>query len=79
MPKGQAIDMSAVHHLLWDRSDRLGRLRLTQKELATELGVTHFAVSRLFKRMEQDGRMKKLTGHQGNTWTYTIRNPENFA
>lgn len=78
MPKGIHIDVPAVHDLLWERSDRLGRLKLIQKELAKELGVTHFAITRLFKRMEEEGRMKKLTGHQGNTWTYTIRDPDRF-
>lgn len=79
MPRGYDIDMVAVHQKLWDRSDRLGRLPLIQKELAVELGVTHFAVNRLFRKLEEEGRIKKLSSHQGNTWTYTIRNPENFA
>lgn len=78
MPKGARIDVEEVHALLWDRSDRLGRLKVIQKDFAVELGVTHFAVSRLFSRMEEQGRMRKLAGHHGNTWTYLIRDPSNF-
>lgn len=79
MPKGQAIDVGKVHEILWERSDRLGRLKLVQKEFAVEVGVTHFAITRLFKRMEEDGRLKKMASHQGNTWTYVIRNPDLFT
>lgn len=79
MPKGKAIDVVQVHETLWGKSDRLGRLKIMQKDFAVELGVTHFAITRLFKRMEEEGRMKKLVSHQGNTWTYAIRDPKNFA
>lgn len=79
MPKGYAIDVKKVHEQLWERSDRLGRLKMIQKEFAQEIGVTHFAITRLFKRMEEEGRIKKLASHQGNTWTYTIRDPEKFS
>lgn len=79
MPRGHDIDLVAVHNALWERSDRLGRLKLIQKEFAKEIGVTHFAINRVFRRLEDEGRMKKLASHQGNTWTYSIRNPENFA
>lgn len=79
VPSGKHLDLEEIHKNLWERSDRLGRLRLIQKEYAQELGVTHFTITRLFKRMEEEGRMKKLVSHQGNMWTYAIRNPENFT
>lgn len=78
MPKGKPIEVDEVHRLLRAKADRLGRLKLLQKDLAEELGVTHFAINRLFRRMEDEGRMKRLVSHQGNIWTYAIRDPDDF-
>jgi hypothetical protein len=79
MPRGEAIDVDLIHTLLWNRSDRLGRLTVIQKELSLEVGCTHFTMNRVFRGMEAEGRIKKLQGHQGNTWTYLVRNPDLFA
>lgn len=79
MPSGKHLDLEEIHEILWNKSDRLGRLRLIQKEFAQEIGVTHFTITRVFKRLEAEGRLKKLVSHKGNMWTYAIRNPENFT
>lgn len=79
MPKGYALDVPEIHEKLWEKADRLGRLRILQKDFAEEVGVTHFAITRLFKRMEEEGRMKKMASHKGNTWTYAIRDPASFG
>lgn len=78
MPRGETIDTGMVHKLLWARADRLGRLKVMQKDLAEEIGITKFTMSRVFSRMEEDGRLRKLQGHKGNTWTYAIKDPKSW-
>lgn len=75
-PKGQPIDVDALHRYLHRKSDRLGRLKIVQRELAETLGITHFAVNRILGRMEEQGRLGKLASDQKNIWTYVINDPE---
>jgi DNA-binding MarR family transcriptional regulator len=78
MPRGKHLNDQKIHTNLYKQSDRLGRLKIIQKDLAAELGITIFAMSRVIKRMEEAGRIKRLTSHQGTIWTYVIRDPERF-
>ena len=79
MTRGEAVDIKVVHLDLWKRSDRLNRLKVIQKELADEYGCTKYTMCRVFARMEDEGRIKKLQGHRGNMWTYTIKDPKRFC
>jgi DNA-binding MarR family transcriptional regulator len=76
--RGAIVHVDLIHELLWARSDRLGRLTLIQKALAEEIGCTKFTMCRVFSRLEAEGRIKKLQGHRGHTWTYTIKDPRLF-
>lgn len=75
MPKGTAIDRAALQKQLYERSDRLGRLKIHQRDLAKELGVTYFAVCRVLSKMEAEGRVKVLKAGIDNVKTYVIREP----
>lgn len=77
MPR-EKTDLTLLHKMLWKRSDRLGRLPLVQAELAEELRMSKYHLNRFFKEMERNGWIKKLEGHRGNTWTYLIRDPDQF-
>jgi len=67
-----------IHELLWARSDRLNRLHIIQKDFADEVGISKFTMNHCFKRLEAAGRIKKIQSHQGNMWTYLIRDPDLF-
>lgn len=79
MPKGHHIDVPAAHRKLWEKADRLGRLKILQKDFAKEIGVTHFTACNLFRRLEEEGRLKRVASHKGNTFTYAIRDPDSFG
>lgn len=65
------LDHRRVHRLLFARSDRNGGLRLSQTDLAAELGVSKFVMCRLFSRLEEEGRIKRIR------WGYyAIRDPK---
>lgn len=64
--------------MLWSRSDRLNRLKVIQKDFADEVGCTKFTMNIVFKRLEADGRIKRVQTHQGNVGTYVIRDPDLF-
>lgn len=72
--------MAGVHHgglhvLLWQRRDAAGGVRVVQKQLAAELGVSKFSMSRILKRMADDGRLIPLVGSGGSA-TYEVVDPE---
>lgn len=75
MPRGESIDVLELQKLLKTRADRRGVLKLQQRQLAVELGVTHFAVCRVLARMEEQGLIKRIgTGHR-NVGSYWIKEP----
>lgn len=77
MPK--KTDEQALHELLWERKDRLGKVRIHQTQLAEELGIAFETVSRVFSRMTKDGRIRKLKAEKTNIGIFFIRDPADFA
>jgi DNA-binding MarR family transcriptional regulator len=69
------IDRSEIHKMLWERRDRLNKVKLHQREFAVELGVTHYTVSRLINELIDKGALKKISAGQGNIGTYAVREP----
>lgn len=76
MPKGLAIDLDALHRILYRRADRQGRLKLHQGKLAEEIGVTKFTMSRLVSRLVDQKRIRLLTGNKNNRGQFVIEDPE---
>lgn len=76
MPRGQAIDIDALHAYLYRKSDRLHRIRIVQRQLAEELGITYFAVNRILAKMVQQDRIKKMSSDVKNVWTYVVEDPK---
>lgn len=72
----EAIDRDGLHRYLWRRSDRLGRLRLVQKELADGLGVTKFTISRIMKEFTDQGRVRSLGRGERSSHTYLVIDPD---
>lgn len=75
MPKGHPFDIDVMHKLLWERTDRLGRLRVNQAHLAIELGVTKFTMSRTFATLVADKRVRLITNTRQNSGTFIIEEP----
>lgn len=73
MPKGEAIDLDALHALLLERAGRLGKVKIHQRDLAAELGVTHFAICRVLARMEEEGRIKRIGQGYKNVGLYAVK------
>lgn len=78
MPRGQSVDLDLLHKFLWKRTDRLGRIKIVQRDLAEDLGVTHYAINRILSRMTATGRIRRMaTGHR-NIGTYVVIDPEGW-
>ena len=63
-------------HVLWEKADRLGRLKVHQGQLAEAIGYEAKYVAKVIKQYERDGRIKKIATAQGNIATYAIKDPE---
>jgi DNA-binding MarR family transcriptional regulator len=76
VPRGHSIDDSAVHSFLFRRTDRLGRIRINQTELAGEFGITKFTMSRVINRMIDAKRIRRLSSHLNNRGVFIVEDPE---
>lgn len=68
-----------MHRYLYRKADRLHRITIVQKEMAKDLGITHFAMCRILAKMVQDDRIKKLSADTKNVWTYVVDDPGVWA
>lgn len=53
-------------------------MRLSQKDLAAELGITKYTISRIMKELEVAGRVKKLGWGGPDGVDYLVRDPADF-
>lgn len=72
------VDRPLLHQYLWSKSDRMNRIRLDQKCLASELGVNHYTMSRIVHELIEMGRIRRLAIGQGNARTYVVADPDLF-
>lgn len=79
MPKGYDVDLDALHNVLWERTDRVGRTRINQSELAQQMGITKFTMSRVMNRMVVDQRIRRITGGRLNTGMFLITDPTEWV
>lgn len=78
MGKGHPIDRDKLHAYLFRKTDRYGRLRLVQKNLAEDMGVAHETICRVIKRMCDEKRMKRLDSKKNNVGVYMVLDPEDW-
>lgn len=76
MPKGIPIDVDAVHAYLFSKTDRLGRVKIRQKELGEHLGHAKFTISRLVARLEDEGRIRKISSGKKAVGMFIVEEPE---
>lgn len=72
------IDLKSFHQVLYNKSDRLHRLKIKQRDLAVEVGLRFETVCRWFKILEEQSKIKRLGTHSRNVQTYLIRDPSDF-
>lgn len=75
MPKGFPIDLDVLQARLWERTDRLGRIKLTQSDLAAELGITKYTMSRVITKMIDDGRIRQISNRGNNAGRFIVTDP----
>ena len=73
------LDPDLLHRILWRRADRRGRLRVLAMDLADELGITRFTLSRIMNQMAQEGRLRDLGRDGSNQKLWTVVDPEQWA
>lgn len=75
MPKGFPIDLDELHARLWERTDRLGRIKLTQSKLAAELGITKYTMSRVVAKLIEDGCIRQISSRGNNAGRFIVTDP----
>lgn len=73
--RGHPIDVEALHGFLHRRADRLGRLRVSQRDFAAELGVAHETVCRIMAKMAKEGRIRRIKSEKNNIGVYAVVDP----
>lgn len=79
MPKGTAIDVDAFHSFLFRKADRLGRVKISQRQLADELEISKFTMSRLINKMVDAKRLRRIKSMQErhyNAGLFVVEDPE---
>lgn len=66
------IDLDELHDYLWKKSNRFGMLLISQAEVTKKLDLNPMAGSRLFRLLEQQGRLR--LGLNAHKWQ--IADPE---
>lgn len=78
MPTGQPLTDSAVHRAVWANASRNGLVRLNQKELASQFGVTKFTMSRKIRSLLEAGRLRQVSNKKNNTGKFVVADPDDF-
>lgn len=78
MPSGHALDIVDVHRALWARRDRRNAVRVQQTEVARELGVNKYTMSRKFAQLLEEGRIRQVGSRKNASGMYVVEDPDNF-
>lgn len=73
--RGHPLDVDALHAALFRRADRLGRLRISQRQFAEELGVAHETICRIMAKMAKAGRIRRIKSEKNNIGVYAVVDP----
>lgn len=79
MPKGFDVQHDEIHARLYKEADRLGRVKVVQQELANEIGVTKFTMSRTITKMVEDKRLRRVSRNRNNRGVFVVEDPELWA
>lgn len=73
-----SVHRAGLHWLLWERQGAAGTLRIDQRHLADELGITRFTMNRVLGRMETEGRLRKIPGAGPSARLFEVHDPAGF-
>jgi DNA-binding transcriptional regulator PaaX len=65
--------------MLFRKTDHFGRLRMSQKAFADELGIANETVCRALSKMAKEGRLKRIKSEKNNIGVYHIIDPDKWA
>lgn len=69
------LDKDQFHSFLWESSDRFGRVKFSQTDLAADLDVSRRTIVRLLAEMKEQQLIREETkGHNGIV-TFRITKP----
>jgi hypothetical protein len=78
MPRGKDLDHLAIHRVLYERADRLGRVLINQTDLAKELGITKFTMSRTITQMIADHRLHQISRKKNLRGVFRVIDPHEW-
>jgi hypothetical protein len=78
MPQGLPIDIADIHQKLWDAKDRNDVVKIYQKQFALYCGISAPHMSRVIKRLKEEGRIKKIGSRYRNVGVYSVYDPADF-
>lgn len=79
MSRGKPIDVDKLHTFFYEKADRYGTLQITQRDLASQMGVAYETICRVVKKMSNEGRMKRMKSKKNNVGVYLIQDPGEWA
>lgn len=74
-PIGQGVDRHALHRFLWERRSRRGSIRVVQKDLAEQIGVNKWTMSRIMHELADEGRIRQVAIEKDTIRTFVVRDP----
>jgi len=78
MPRGKSIDLDAIHSRLYEETDSQGLIRVAQNKLAAEMELVPETICRALKKMEIQGRLKRISSRKNNIGVYLIVSPNDW-
>lgn len=79
MTQGVPVDVLAIHQELWDARKRNGTVQIYQKKFAAHLNLSQYHMSRVIRRMTEEGRIKKIAARYRNVGIYQVMDPADFG
>jgi len=74
-----SLDRDGLHRMLWRRGNRNGKITFRLEELADELGVSRFTISRVMAEFMAENRVFKLSAPRRAGCTYRVADPDEWA
>lgn len=69
------LDRNLLHEYFWKRSDRHGKIRVNQSELADALALDRTTLVRIMREFEITGRARKLSEGWRRESLYQVVDP----
>ena len=79
MPSGIVLDRHLLHIMLWQARDRLGRVKIHQRELAKSLGISFTHLCGVISDFKKAELLEKVGAKERNVGIYRVQEPSSDA